>query len=84
MEIVLPSDEPVEIRTIKNIESIEPEKTLDDQDSDDEILKKFHVVLQPMNEFSSCASSVCFSYVTSLATSYSHALLHSVQKYRRR
>ena len=62
MMIVLPSDEPVDVRTVKNLKSHGQEKPDEDHDSDDDLLKDFSTVFEPTNSISSYATSVSLPF----------------------
>ena len=69
IKIVLPSDEPVDVRTVKNIDFDGAEKRQENHDSDEEILKCFDNVAVPIKQNSSDMSRVADSSATKLRCS---------------
>ncbi len=64
IKIVLPSDEPIDVRTKKLLNNAEPPQKNEDVDSDDDILTCFNNVAQAVNPNTSAASSVRVGSIT--------------------
>ena len=68
IRIIMSSDEPVDIRTKRLLYDEAREKKDEDLDSDDELLKGFDNVTEPVMANSSIGSSVCLGHYTFLPT----------------